>query len=85
MALLAIERRLIEPRALWDAACRWTLGGATSPRELFTGLLPPDQIDELYRAVAPPANASGAPPPATPPPSPASAHGPPTSPPPSAL
>ncbi len=81
MALLAIERRLIEPRALWDAACRWTLGGATSPRELFTGLLPPDQIDELYRAVAPPANGSGAPPPATTPPSAASANGPTSSPP----
>src|SRR5262245_14375691 len=51
LALAALGRGLIEPRALWDAACRWTLGGATSPRELFTGVLTPEQVDELYRSL----------------------------------
>jgi eukaryotic-like serine/threonine-protein kinase len=47
MALAAAERGLLEPKALWDLATRWSLGGATSPRELFTDLLTQEQIEEL--------------------------------------
>src|SRR4051812_29820783 len=47
LALAAVRRGLLAPEALWDMACRWTLGGAASPRELLAGVLPPEQLDDL--------------------------------------
>ena len=47
LALAATARGWIEPRALWDVASRWTLGGAATPRELFAGVLTPEQLDQL--------------------------------------
>ncbi|AUX25920.1 protein kinase [Sorangium cellulosum] len=47
LAVAAVARGLIEPNALWDMACRWALGGASTPQELFEGILSPEQISAL--------------------------------------
>jgi serine/threonine-protein kinase len=47
IAVAAASRGFIAPHIVWDAACRWTLGGANSPRELFVGLLSPEQMEEV--------------------------------------
>ena len=47
LALAAVRRGLVAPEALWDMACRWTLGGAESPRELLAGVLQAEQLEEL--------------------------------------
>jgi serine/threonine-protein kinase len=47
LALMAVKRGLLDPDVLWDMACRWTLGGAGSPRELLATVLSSEQIAEL--------------------------------------
>jgi len=47
IAIAAASRGLIDAQSVWDAACRWTLGGATSPLDLFEGLLTAEQLVEL--------------------------------------
>src|SRR5215213_10172391 len=47
LALAAVARGLIHPDVLWDMACRLTLGGVSSVRELFDGILTPEQIAQL--------------------------------------
>ncbi len=47
-----VARGLIEPNALWDMACRWTLGGASTPQELFEGILTPEQLAALPELLA---------------------------------
>lgn len=47
LAIAAAARGLIQPDALWDLACRWTLGGASSARDLFAGILTPEQMVQL--------------------------------------
>jgi eukaryotic-like serine/threonine-protein kinase len=47
LAIAAVRRGLIDPNALWDMACRWTLGGASTPHELFEGILSPEQVTML--------------------------------------
>ncbi|HVY46862.1 MAG TPA: SUMF1/EgtB/PvdO family nonheme iron enzyme [Minicystis sp.] len=51
LAIAAAERGLVEPKALWDLATRWSLGGASSPRELFEDLLTREQVEELADGV----------------------------------
>ncbi|MGK3999810.1 protein kinase domain-containing protein [Sorangium sp. So ce1024] len=52
LAVAAVARGLIEPNALWDMACRWTLGGASTPQELFEGILTPEQLAALPELLA---------------------------------
>jgi eukaryotic-like serine/threonine-protein kinase len=47
VAAAALARGLLAPQAVWDAACRYTLAGAASARELFAGQLTAEQVDEL--------------------------------------
>src|SRR4051812_6647942 len=47
LALAAVKHGFVAPEALWDMACRWTLGGAESPKELLSGVLSPDQIEAI--------------------------------------
>src|SRR5262245_47482871 len=47
IAVVAIERGLIDPSVLWDLAYHCALDGATTPRELFEGVLTPQQLDEI--------------------------------------
>jgi len=47
IAVAAANRGFIAPHIVWDSACRWTLGGAGSPRELFVGVLSAEQLEEV--------------------------------------
>jgi eukaryotic-like serine/threonine-protein kinase len=47
LAVAAVARGLLEPNVLWDLACRWTLGSASTPQELFEGILSPEQLAAL--------------------------------------
>jgi serine/threonine-protein kinase len=49
IAAAAASRGLIDPAALWDAACRWVQGGASSPHELFAALLTPEQLAQMSK------------------------------------
>ncbi|MEP7127075.1 MAG: protein kinase, partial [Byssovorax sp.] len=66
IAAAALSRGLVGPDALWDAACRWTLGACPSPRDLFENLVEPSVLDALLlehgSAEDPPAPPSVAPP-----------------------
>jgi serine/threonine protein kinase/formylglycine-generating enzyme required for sulfatase activity len=50
IATAAMERGLLDPSTAWDLASRWTLGGASTPEELFAGLLTAEQIEQLCPA-----------------------------------
>ena len=43
----ALSRGLLRPDAVWDAACRWTLGACPSARDLFENILEPACLEEL--------------------------------------
>ncbi len=43
----AVSRGLLRPDAVWDAACRWTLGACPSARDLFENILEPAHLEEL--------------------------------------
>ena len=49
IAAAAFSRGLVKPEALWDAACRWTLGGCPSARDLFEDIIDPASLEELLR------------------------------------
>ncbi|MEJ7735680.1 MAG: protein kinase, partial [Polyangiaceae bacterium] len=47
IAVAAASRGFIAPHTVWDAACRWTLGAADSPLDLFIGVLSPEQLAQV--------------------------------------
>ena len=47
IALAAADRGFLTPKQVWEAACQWSLGGASSPRELYLDLLSAEQLDEV--------------------------------------
>ena len=47
IAAAALSRGLVSADVLWDAACRWTLGGCSCPRDLFENIVDPAQLDAL--------------------------------------
>lgn len=53
-AIEAAARGLLDARAVWDAACRWARGAATSSAEVFDGVLTREQLAELEHVLQSP-------------------------------
>ena len=60
-AIEAAARGLLDARAVWDAACRWARGAATSSAEVFDGVLTREQLAELEHVLQSPRAEGNAP------------------------